>query len=152
MGRGQGEGALCDEASILNGVRLGIVESTNDKLLHEVEGHDTVGMRYMKLANRCKITMPFVYILRCADNSYYTGQTTDIERRLEEHQSGIYEGYTHSRRPVTLLWFQEAQTDNDAFLLGRKLKGWSRAKKEALIHGDFNGVHEVIKAEHGRRK
>jgi predicted GIY-YIG superfamily endonuclease len=96
--------------------------------------------------------MPYVYILSCADNSYYTGQTTDMERRLEEHQSGKYEGYTHSRRPVTLAWFQEVQTDNDAFLLERKLKGWSRAKKEALVRGDFDAVHEVVRAEHGLRR
>ena len=96
--------------------------------------------------------MPFVYILRCSDNSYYTGQTTDMERRLEEHQTGKYEGYTHSRRPVELVWFQEVQTDNDAYFLERKLKGWSRAKKEALIRGDFEGVHDVIEEEHRRRK
>ncbi len=96
--------------------------------------------------------MPFVYILRCSDNSYYTGQTTDIERRLEEHQSGKYEGYTHSRRPIALVWSQEVQTDNDAYFLERKLKGWSRAKKEALIRGDFEDVHQVIAAERRRRK
>ena len=73
--------------------------------------------------------MPFVYMPRCSDNWYYTGQTTDISRRLEEHQSGKYEGYTHSRRPVTLVWFIKVQTDNDAFLLERKLKGWSAPKR-----------------------
>lgn len=91
--------------------------------------------------------MPHVYILKCADNSYYVGQTVDLPRRLAQHQAGSYEGYTSKRPPITLMWSQEVQTENEAFLLERKLKGWSRAKKEALIRGDFDKLHEIVHTE-----
>ena len=95
--------------------------------------------------------MPFVYILLCADNSYYTGSTVNLELRLAQHQTGFYQGYTSSRRPVQLVWSEEVPTDNDAFLLERKIKGWSRAKKMALIRRDFHAIHEVIEEERRRR-
>ena len=96
--------------------------------------------------------MPYVYILKCADASFYTGQTANLEHRLAEHRAGIYEGYTSTRLPVELVWSQEVQTDNEAFLLERKLKGWSRAKKEALILGNFDGIHAIVKQERKRRE
>ncbi len=75
-----------------------------------------------------------VYILRCADKSYYIGFTTDVERRLAEHQNGKYErGYTFSRRPISLLYFEYCTNKVQASLREKQLKGWSRAKKEALI-------------------
>jgi predicted GIY-YIG superfamily endonuclease len=91
-------------------------------------------------------------MLRCADGSYYVGQTTDIERRLAEHQTGVYEGYTSSRRPVELVWHEHIQTDDEAFKLERKLKGWSRAKKEALIKSDFAQLHGIVRDERKRRE
>jgi predicted GIY-YIG superfamily endonuclease len=91
--------------------------------------------------------MPYVYILKCANNSYYTGSTVDLAHRLAQHQAGTYGGYASKRLPVTLVWSQEVQTDNEAFLLERKLKGWSRAKEEALIRGDFGGLHEIVRGE-----
>lgn len=96
--------------------------------------------------------MPFVYILLCADQSYYTGSTVNLEDRLAQHQAGVYEGYTSARRPVQLVWSQEVQTDNDAFLLERKIKGWSRAKKMALIRGDIHAIHDIVKSERQRRE
>jgi predicted GIY-YIG superfamily endonuclease len=96
--------------------------------------------------------VPCVYILKCVDGSYYTGSTVDIEHRFAEHQAGVYEGYTSSRRPVELVWSHQVQTENDAFLLERQIKGWSRAKKEALIRGDFQAIHEIVKAERKRRQ
>ena len=95
--------------------------------------------------------MPFVYILLCSDNSYYTGSTVHLEDRLAQHQNGIYEGYTSSRRPVQLVWSQEVQTDNDAFHFERKIKGWSRAKKMALIRGDYLAIHEIVALERKQR-
>jgi predicted GIY-YIG superfamily endonuclease len=95
--------------------------------------------------------VPYVYILKCADGSYYTGSTVDLEHRLAEHQTGVYEGYTSSRRPVELVWSLQVQSENDAFLLERQIKGWSRAKKEALIGSDFQAIHEIVKAERKRR-
>jgi putative endonuclease len=75
----------------------------------------------------------YVYILKCYDNSYYTGHTNDLERRLSEHDLGIMDCYTFNRRPVALVYAQECATRDEAFSLERQIKGWSRAKKEALI-------------------
>lgn len=82
----------------------------------------------------------YVYILRCADGSYYTGHTEDLERRIAEHQSGAFPGYTHDRRPVELMWAQDLPTRIDALERERQVKDWSRAKKEALFAGDWQSV------------
>jgi putative endonuclease len=91
--------------------------------------------------------MSYVYMLKCNDDSYYIGSTVNLTLRLAQHQAGTYGGYTSKRLPVTRVWSQEVQTDDQAFLLERKLKGWSRAKKEALIHGDFQRIHEIVHGE-----
>ncbi|TPE62441.1 GIY-YIG nuclease family protein [Sandaracinobacter neustonicus] len=85
------------------------------------------------------------YILRCADNSYYVGHTDNLEQRLAEHQAGTFGGYTAQRRPVTLLWAQSFQTRDDAFAAERQLKGWSRAKKEAMMAGDWELVSALAR-------
>jgi putative endonuclease len=99
--------------------------------------------------------MPYlVYILECSDGSYYTGSTNDIKNRLWQHQESTEpHSYTCSRRPVKLVWTSE-ETEHyyDALRWERQIKGWSRAKKKALIRGDFNGIHDVVKAERKRRK
>ena len=80
----------------------------------------------------------WVYILQCRDDSYYIGSTSrDIETRVLEHNSGLFDGYTARRRPVDLIWSAYFDSLIDAFLLERKLKGWSRAKKEAFMAGDM---------------
>jgi predicted GIY-YIG superfamily endonuclease len=71
---------------------------------------------------------------------------------LAQHQIGFFGGYTGSRLPVQLVWSEKFPTDNDAFLRERQIKGWSRAKKEALIRGDWNGLHEVVKKERQTRE
>jgi predicted GIY-YIG superfamily endonuclease len=71
---------------------------------------------------------------------------------LAQHQTGFLDGYTASRLPVQLVWSEKFPTDNDAFLRERQLKGWSRAKKEALIRGDWNGLHEVVREERQQRE
>jgi tRNA/rRNA methyltransferase len=78
-----------------------------------------------------------VYILRCSDGSYYVGHTEDVEKRLVEHQRGMLSAYTRKRRPVKLVFAEEFTERNDAFERERQLKGWSRAKKEALIKGNW---------------
>ena len=103
-------------------------------------------------ASNNEYRMPYVYILKCADGSYYVGSTTNLERRLAQHQAGAIKGYTESRRPVNLVWSAEFPTEHDAFLRERQMKGWSRAKKEALIRGDWEGLHEVVKQERKRRE
>lgn len=80
----------------------------------------------------------FVYILVCADGHYYVGSTRGtLERRVAEHNHGTYGGYTKSRRPVSLAYAQEFDRVEDAIQAERQIKGWSRAKKKALIAGDF---------------
>jgi putative endonuclease len=76
----------------------------------------------------------FLYILRCSDGSYYIGTTrTALETRIAEHNAGTLGGYTSTRRPVTLVYSQWFDRITDAIENERKLKRWSRAKKEALI-------------------
>ena len=80
----------------------------------------------------------FVYILLCADGSYYVGSTRALlEMRVAQHNDGFHGGYTMSRRPVELVWSQDFDRITDAIAAERQLKGWSRTKKEALIAGDM---------------
>jgi predicted GIY-YIG superfamily endonuclease len=90
----------------------------------------------------------FVYILRGSDGSYYVGTTRDtLERRVNEHNAGAFpRGYTKSRLPVELVFHQEFELITDAIAAERRLKGWSRAKKEALIAGDFEQLKELAVA------
>jgi predicted GIY-YIG superfamily endonuclease len=89
-----------------------------------------------------------VYILLCADGSYYTGMTSDLMLRVAEHRQGAdSRAYTFSRRPVGLAWACEFDTHDDAFRCERQIKGWSRAKKEALIAGDLDGLHGIVRRE-----
>ena len=83
----------------------------------------------------------YVYILRCADASYYVGITRDVlEKRLAKHQSGAFCGYTVHRRPVMLVYHQEFERIEDAVAAERQIKGWRREKKEALIRGDYEAL------------
>ena len=91
--------------------------------------------------------MPFyVYILRCADGSYYTGHTEDLEKRIAEHHSGVFIGYTKKRLPVELVFSDELTSRDDALDREKQIKGWSRAKKEALIAGNWARLRELSKA------
>ena len=87
----------------------------------------------------------WAYILRCADGSYYTGHTDDLERRVGQHQSGAIPGYTHGRRPVELMWSQDFPSRLEALAAERQVKDWSRAKKEALFRGDWDAVSAAAK-------
>ena len=79
----------------------------------------------------------WAYILKCADARYYTGHTDNIEIRIAQHQTGGYCDFTSRRRPVQLVWSQEFPTRIEALEAERRIKPWSRAKKEALIAGDW---------------
>jgi putative endonuclease len=94
----------------------------------------------------------FVYLLRCGDGSYYVGSATgdDLSARVAEHNAGKFEGYTHSRRPVQLVWSDHFDRITDAIAAERKIKGWSRAKKEALIAGDWSRVSELSRRKGGK--
>src|SRR5664279_6375440 len=88
----------------------------------------------------------WLYILRCFDGSYYVGTTRDsLELRIAQHNAGTFGGYTGSRRPVKLIFSQWFDRITDAIENERKLKKWSRAKKEALIRGDFESLQQLAK-------
>jgi putative endonuclease len=79
-----------------------------------------------------------LYILRCSDASYYVGTTRDsLEKRVSEHQAGTFDGYTVHRRPVKLVFQQAFERIDETIAAERQIKGWRRAKREALIRGDF---------------
>jgi len=79
-----------------------------------------------------------VYILECIDSSFYVGITSNLDQRLEEHNSGKDKSaYTYKRRPVILKWFQNFTEPSLAIKFEKQLKGWSRAKKIALINSDW---------------
>jgi putative endonuclease len=85
----------------------------------------------------------FVYILRCSDNALYVGETADLDGRLEKHQEGSACTFTASRRPVALVYSEPHATRATALTRERQLKKWTRAKKEALIQGDFKRLKRL---------
>ena len=95
----------------------------------------------------------WVYILRCADGSYYTGSSRarEVDTRLSEHEMASFaESYTASRRPVTLAYAERFEMVIDAIAAERRIKGWSRAKKEALIKGDWSALQGLSKRRGGK--
>jgi putative endonuclease len=90
----------------------------------------------------------YIYMLRCADGSYYVGSATgdDLSSRVDQHNAGSHKGYTFSRRPVVLVWSEYFERITDGIAVERRLKGWSRAKKEALIRSDWAKMSEIIPA------
>ncbi|MGC1271978.1 MAG: GIY-YIG nuclease family protein [Croceibacterium sp.] len=91
----------------------------------------------------------YTYLLRCSDSSYYVGHTDDIDLRMAQHQTGALGGYTARRRPVELLWSDSFMTRDEAFWAERNLKGWSRAKKEALMAWDWGRVSQLAQNRQG---
>ena len=87
----------------------------------------------------------WTYMLRCADGKYYAGHTDNLEVRIGQHQSGLLGGYTLHRRPVELVWSEYFQTRYEALAAERQIKGWSRAKKEALIAGDWDTISRLAR-------
>ena len=85
-----------------------------------------------------------VYILKCADNSYYTGHTDNLEKRLAQHQQRYFKScYTATRLPIELIFCQAFTTREEALASERQIKGWSRKKKEAMMRGDWNEVSRL---------
>ena len=85
----------------------------------------------------------WLYILRCSDGSFYTGSTNNLPVRLSQHSVGEGCIYTRSRLPVELVYVQRFHSEHEAFLRERQVKGWSRAKKEALIRDDVEALIEL---------
>ena len=85
-----------------------------------------------------------VYILLCSDDSYYTGQSNDLEKRIWQHETGFFSDcYTFKRRPLKLVWHTIVQTPEEATKLEKQIKGWSRKKKESLIRGDIEELKRL---------
>jgi len=94
------------------------------------------------------VDMPFyVYILECSDGAYYTGHTDNLDQRMAQHGAGEGSRYTSKRRPLKLLWATDCQTPEQAWELEQRLHGWSRAKKEALMRGDFAALRGLSKSK-----
>ncbi|WP_246529485.1 GIY-YIG nuclease family protein [Microvirga zambiensis] len=94
------------------------------------------------------------YILRCADGSYYIGtsRSDDLETRISQHNQGYFGGYTARRRPVVLVHSTHFDSIIEAIAYERQVKGWSRAKKEALIRGDFDALPGLSKSYRSGRR
>jgi predicted GIY-YIG superfamily endonuclease len=93
----------------------------------------------------------YLYILKCRDGSYYVGHTDDLEKRMGEHDDGLSDGYTARRRPVELVFVDEFSTREETIERERQLKGWSRAKKEALIRRDWDELQRLAR-RYGKRR
>ncbi|BDW83307.1 hypothetical protein MACH24_27450 [Erythrobacter sp. Dej080120_24] len=89
------------------------------------------------------------YILLCNDGSYYVGHTDDLDYRVAQHKSGALGGYTAKRLPVAFMWSEAFATRDEAFAAERRIKGWSRAKKEALIAGDWKRISKLARNRKG---
>jgi putative endonuclease len=87
--------------------------------------------------------MAWVYILGCADNSFYVGNTTDIERRFSEHQTGNGAAYTRKRHPVKLVFAQEFDRIDETFAREKQIQNWGRAKRIALIEGRYGDLNAL---------
>jgi putative endonuclease len=91
--------------------------------------------------------MAYTYILECVDCSYYTGSTTNLERRLWQHQQGVGANHTAKRLPVKLVYCEYYDHVADAFDREKQIQGWCRKKKEALISGDTNLLHQLAECQ-----
>ena len=94
--------------------------------------------------------MPFwAYMLHCRGGAYYTGHTDDLALRIAKHESGSVAGFTSDKLPIELAWSQEFETRDEAISAERKIKGWSRAEKMALIRGDWEKISDLAKKKDG---
>jgi putative endonuclease len=95
----------------------------------------------------------YVYILHCSDDSYYVGVTNNLGRRFIEHATGYNEGgYTHSRRPLVLVYAEQFFRPFAAIMREKQLKNWSRSKKQALINGRLDELKQLAKKKNFNRK
>jgi putative endonuclease len=94
--------------------------------------------------------MAWVYILTCADGSFYVGSTRNLDKRLGQHASGKGSVYTSTRLPIALAWAHETERVDEAWALERQVHGWSRAKKQALIEGRLDDLPALSRNRSGR--
>jgi predicted GIY-YIG superfamily endonuclease len=91
-------------------------------------------------------------MLLCGDGSFYIGHTDELEGRLSAHSLGEACEYTRTRLPIQLVFSQELPTRDEAIQLERKIKGWSRAKKQALVAGDWESMRREHRAQNRDRE
>ena len=91
----------------------------------------------------------WAYMLHCRAGRFYVGHTDDLERRVAQHHSGVFRGFTNALRPIELVWSQDFQTRYEALEVEVRLKGWSRKKKFALIRGDWDEISRLAKSKNG---
>ena len=97
--------------------------------------------------------MPYTYILRCADDSYYVGSTWDLEARVWQHNSpDLGAAYTRRRQPVTLTWSCWFDSIEQAFAFEKRVQGWNRAKREALIRGEYAALPDLSRRSAVQRR
>jgi putative endonuclease len=90
----------------------------------------------------------YVYILECADDSYYVGVTNNVGRRFIEHSTGMHEeSFTYTRRPLKLVFCKQFKSPIRAIRYEKQIKGWTRAKKAALICNNIHLLHELSKCK-----
>ncbi|MFD1786690.1 GIY-YIG nuclease family protein [Sphingomonas floccifaciens] len=90
----------------------------------------------------------WVYILHCRGGVFYTGQTDNLETRIAAHHAGRSE-YTRDYRPLELVWSQEFPSRIEALEMERRIKGWGRPKKLALIRGDWTALSQLAARKSG---
>lgn len=88
-------------------------------------------------------------MLHCRGGTFYVGHSDDLVRRLAQHETGAIKGFTSDRLPVKLVWSQEFTTRFESKEAERRIKGWTRAKKMALIRGDWIGISRLAKGKNG---
>jgi putative endonuclease len=112
-------------------------------LLEDIEACAELVEGWERLFEMERFMAFWVYLLLCADGSYYTGHTDRLEKRIADHQAGEVPGYTSTRRPVELVFVQAFPTREEALTAELQIKGWSRKKKEAMIPRDWKEVQRL---------
>ncbi len=87
----------------------------------------------------------YMYILLCSNGQYYTGSTTDLGRRMLQHEAGEGANFTKKHLPVKLVYYEEFERIDEAFFREKQIQGWNRKKKEALINKEYDKLPELSK-------
>ena len=106
-------------------------------------------MAYPAITSQIQFKLTYtVYILQCVDGSYYTGLTSNLIKRMAEHDAGLHiNSYTYTRRPVTLVYQEQHSDPNYASKREKQIKGWSRRKKIAMIEGRWGDLPGLAKGK-----
>ena len=89
----------------------------------------------------------WTYMLHCNGGTFYVGHTDKLEHRIAQHEAGQIPGFTRDHLPVKFVWCETFATREEALAMERRIKGWNRAKKMALIRGDWNEISRLARGE-----